>query len=350
MRPCVCDSSGDFFSVQLRKRALRSEKSHLLSLHIFSCWLLSAMLVLRVQFNAFNARPQAPAESSVANLSPDSRPDARQFSVTAPQDIAGKELPLPRELNAAAIAPAREWQANNAKAPQLQAANLAQSADSGETHNPVRNAAQPLKTQAETAAPEFAASRSLEMPQPALQSQAQPALATLAAAVQAPAGSVTATPAATPIPLPSQLETMSLARGAEATEWGNGLGDRVSWMINQKQNSAIIRLDPPMLGKLDVQVRVTDDATTITIQTQHAQTRELIESASVRLRDFLQENGYQNVNVDVSQRQDQQQARSQATANDNPDQDENSGQEQAADHQQQQASFFSGEGLVDTFA
>ena len=144
---------------------------------------------------------------------------------------------------------------------------------------------------------------------------------------------------------------MSLARNTDANEWSNGLGERINWMINQKQNTATIRLDPPALGKLDVQIKIVDEATMITIQTQTAQTRDLIDSASIRLRDFLQESGYQNVNVDVSQRQDQQQARSQATANMNPDQDDSNGQEQAEDHpQQQQPGYFSGEGLIDTFA
>jgi flagellar hook-length control protein FliK len=144
---------------------------------------------------------------------------------------------------------------------------------------------------------------------------------------------------------------MSLTRNADASEWGNGLGERVNWMINQKQNTASIRLDPPFLGKLDVQIKVSDDATTITIQTQHAQTRDLIESASVRLRDFLQESGYQNVNVDVSHRQDQQQARSQMQADVNADLQDESGLEQAAEHEQrEQISYFNGDGLVDTFA
>jgi len=159
------------------------------------------------------------------------------------------------------------------------------------------------------------------------------------------------TPASQHNPLPPQLESMSLARNADANEWSNGLSERINWMINQKQNTATIRLDPPTLGKLDVQIKIVDDATMITIHTQTAQTRDLIDSASIRLRDFLQESGYQNVNVDVSQRQDQQQARSQTPANMNPEQDDNSGQEQAADQrQQQQASYLSGEGLVDTFA
>ena len=54
--------------------------------------------------------------------------------------------------------------------------------------------------------------------------------------------------------LPTHLETMTLARNADSTELGSGLSERVNWMINQKQNTANIRLDPPFLGKLDVQI------------------------------------------------------------------------------------------------
>ena len=144
---------------------------------------------------------------------------------------------------------------------------------------------------------------------------------------------------------------MSMARGAAASEWGDGLSERVNWMINQKQNSATIRLDPPMLGKLDVQVRIADDATTITIQTQHAQTRDLIETASLRLRDALQENGFQNVNVDVSQRQDQQQSRSRTAGEEQPGlHDEFDGESESAMQHESQTRFFTGEGLLDTFA
>ena len=39
------------------------------------------------------------------------------------------------------------------------------------------------------------------------------------------------------------------------------------------------------------------------IQTQHVQTRDLIDSASMRLRDFLQDAGYSSVDVNVSHRE-----------------------------------------------
>jgi flagellar hook-length control protein FliK len=188
--------------------------------------------------------------------------------------------------------------------------------------------------------------------------------AQLAATTQQPAHNLsagTAHSAAVPIPtlanlaqpgaLPPQLETLTLARTADSAEWSNSLGERVNWMINQKQNTATIRLDPPHLGKLDVHIKISDDATTVSFLTQHGQTRDLIESASVRLRDFLQENGYQNVNVDVSQRQDQQQARSQAGFDNDDGHPDESHQEQVANQaEREQASYFIGDGIVDTFA
>lgn len=106
--------------------------------------------------------------------------------------------------------------------------------------------------------------------------------------------------------LPPQMETLTLSNPRDQQAISQGLGDRIQWMVNQKLNTATIRMDPPALGRLDVQIQVADDVTNVTIHTQHAQTRDLIDNASIRLREYLQENGYQNVNVDVSHQQQQQ--------------------------------------------
>lgn len=167
----------------------------------------------------------------------------------------------------------------------------------------------------------------------------------------APATPASSSPVASNTGLPPHLESLALPRQAGAADWGNGLGERVGWMIDRRQNSATIRLDPPMLGKLDVQVRVADDATTITIQAQHAPTRELIEASATRLREFLQESGFQNVNVDVSQRQDQQQARAQVAPDARDDAD---GAAPEPDHpgpaNADREAAGDGANLVDTFA
>jgi len=104
-------------------------------------------------------------------------------------------------------------------------------------------------------------------------------------------------------PLTASLQTLQIPPQATPSQWGEAMGERVTFLLNNKLNSAEIRIDPPHLGKLDIQIQVKDDSASILINTQHAHTRELIESASVRLRDFLQESGYSSVDVNVSHRE-----------------------------------------------
>ncbi len=103
--------------------------------------------------------------------------------------------------------------------------------------------------------------------------------------------------------LPSALQSLQLNPQTPSSQWGDALGERVSFLINNKLNNAEIRIDPPHLGKLDIQIQVKEDSALIVINTQHAQTRDLIDAASVRLREVLQDAGYASVDVDVSHRE-----------------------------------------------
>ena len=146
-------------------------------------------------------------------------------------------------------------------------------------------------------------------------------------------------------------EPLYIARPDSPVEWSQGLGDRVSWMINQKLNSASIRLDPPSLGKLEIHIHVTDEATKITINVQTAQTRELIENASIRLRDLLQEAGYQNVDVEVGHDRSQPRFGAQQNANTVTDSSRNvdSNLEIGDDLEPNTGRYYRLDALVDTF-
>jgi type III secretion system needle length determinant len=150
--------------------------------------------------------------------------------------------------------------------------------------------------------------------------------------------------------LSNSLERMVMTNPDSTAQWGSGLGERVSVMLNQKQHLATIRLDPPTLGKMEIQIQIKDDVTNVTINTQHAQTRDMVDSASHRLKEFLQDAGYQNVNVDVSHQSDQQKNDAQFMADPNSSDNLDSGTELSADELPITTQITMSNSLVDYFA
>ncbi len=84
-----------------------------------------------------------------------------------------------------------------------------------------------------------------------------------------------------------------------APGWSQEFGTRVSWLVKQNVSSAEIRLNPPELGPIAVKISVDGGETQIHFSAQHAQSRELLEQASFRLRESLMESGFSTVNVDI---------------------------------------------------
>lgn len=83
--------------------------------------------------------------------------------------------------------------------------------------------------------------------------------------------------------------------------WGEELGGKVVWLINQQQQSAELRLNPPHLGPIEVRITIQQDQASVAFTAHHAVTREALEAAIPRLREMLGEQGLNLVNVDVSQ-------------------------------------------------
>lgn len=94
--------------------------------------------------------------------------------------------------------------------------------------------------------------------------------------------------------------SMQLPLHSTPAQWGLALGDKVQWMINSKLETAEIRIDPPHLGKMDVKIKMDGDNANVVIHTHQAATRDLVDAASFRLKEMLQDSGYNTVNVDVS--------------------------------------------------
>lgn len=105
------------------------------------------------------------------------------------------------------------------------------------------------------------------------------------------------------------------------------IAGRINWMLQTNNKSAEIRLDPPDLGSLDIQVNLNKDSANVTITTQSHQVREALESSMPRLKEMLENSGINLGGLDIrsgNQRENDQQAQhSPSTNHENPPADVN---------------------------
>ena len=84
------------------------------------------------------------------------------------------------------------------------------------------------------------------------------------------------------------------------SNWGQGVGEKITWMVSQKLQFAEIQLDPPELGPLQVRISVQNDQVSVSFTSQHAPVRDALDAHALRLRDTLESQGLNLVDVDVS--------------------------------------------------
>ncbi len=82
--------------------------------------------------------------------------------------------------------------------------------------------------------------------------------------------------------------------------WGEEVGSRVKWMVNNQVQSAELKMNPAHLGPVEVKISVQNDQTTIHFTAQNGAVREALDSAMPRLREMLGDNGVNLADVDVS--------------------------------------------------
>jgi flagellar hook-length control protein FliK len=99
-------------------------------------------------------------------------------------------------------------------------------------------------------------------------------------------------PAATP------LHTVALPPGAPG--WADAFGERVLWLVGQRQSAAYLSLNPPELGPLEVRI-IFDGADKVQIHfaSAHHTVREAVEQALPRLREMLGASGLELLGAEV---------------------------------------------------
>jgi flagellar hook-length control protein FliK len=117
----------------------------------------------------------------------------------------------------------------------------------------------------------------------------------MAGAAQLSAGTNGVTDA-TPTP------TLKVPAGVDTPEFGQGLADRVSWMVDNNLNGAKLQVNPPQLGPIEVRIAVQGNHAQVWLTSHSAVTRDALESSSPKLREMLGAQGFGQVSVDISQR------------------------------------------------
>ena len=96
--------------------------------------------------------------------------------------------------------------------------------------------------------------------------------------------------------------TLKVAAGMDTPEFGQGLADRVSWMVGNNLNGAKLQVNPPQLGPIEVRIAVQGSHAQVWLTSHSAVTRDALESSSPKLREMLGAQGFGQVSVDISQR------------------------------------------------
>ncbi len=98
------------------------------------------------------------------------------------------------------------------------------------------------------------------------------------------------------------MASLSLPPGQNG--WSQELGERVLWMVGRSIQSASLRITPPHMGPIEIQVAMQHDQVQVAFSTHQGAVKEALEASIPRLREMFGENNLQLVNVDVGQRKE----------------------------------------------
>ncbi len=126
--------------------------------------------------------------------------------------------------------------------------------------------------------------------------------AALAVAPQPNTSAQAAMQAATAAVPPSSVMPAQVVINTPVTheQWGDEFNQKITWLSNQKEQTAELHLNPPQLGPMDVVLKISGDQATAFFTSPHAAVREAVEQALPRLREMMADNGIMLGNATVS--------------------------------------------------
>jgi hypothetical protein len=97
-------------------------------------------------------------------------------------------------------------------------------------------------------------------------------------------------------------QTFKVAASVDTAQFGPGVADRVSLMMDGNLTSAKLQVNPPALGPIEVRIALQGGHAQVSFSSHSAVTRDALESSSEKLREMLGSQGFSSVGVDISQR------------------------------------------------
>lgn len=85
--------------------------------------------------------------------------------------------------------------------------------------------------------------------------------------------------------------------------WNQALGKQIRWMIGSAVQSASLKITPPQLGPIEINLAVINEQAEVRFAAQHDQVREALEAAIPRLREMFRDISLDLVNVDVGKKE-----------------------------------------------
>lgn len=83
-------------------------------------------------------------------------------------------------------------------------------------------------------------------------------------------------------------------------QWGDELSNRVMWMVQHDVQTASIKINPPHLGPLEVQVSMNKDHVDVSFNSHHAAVKEALDASLPKLKEMLGSSGLQLGDANVT--------------------------------------------------
>ncbi len=103
------------------------------------------------------------------------------------------------------------------------------------------------------------------------------------------------------------MQQLSIAQPVYEDGWGHKFIETVRWMVNANHQRAEIKLDPPDLGPLKLDISLKQDHAQVMMVTHSSQVREVLDQHLPRLREMLASQGFESVDAQAQDQQKQSQ-------------------------------------------